>query len=173
MTNDNVRHKVRIYWNKLMDKSKEAWELANLKGLDWMMQRKKKQILLQLGDRVYKNHVSHITDSTDVTNILNEIMELDSLIEENNNKISSIINSAKESQNDSLNPNEEYCSCGVPLRAGDSYCSSCGKEVVSKKKDLPHQQQNNHIKNGICPLCAVPYEKDDIFCHRCGAPLDL
>lgn len=56
--------------------------------------------------------------------------------------------------------------CGAPYKVGDTFCKSCGANLMEGKPVAPSAEAKQ-----FCPGCSSPVRPDMEFCPNCGAKL--
>ncbi len=63
-------------------------------------------------------------------------------------------------------PTLKCSKCGAPYKVGDTFCKSCGANLVEGKPVAPSAETKQ-----FCPGCGSPVRPDMEFCPNCGAKL--
>lgn len=115
---------------------------------------KRNEILLQLGEEVYKKlRKNEISSSDELTKKMTSIMELDRTIYKSQQSISEL--NTKSDAQFACN------SCGSPVTSEDKFCGGCGARVELPKSDV-------NVETSACPACEEQIPLNASFCNCCG-----
>lgn len=155
------------------EKSKEAWNVANLKAQIWMLKRQKNRLMFELGKIVYDSYMQNIEENSAINLKIAEIKEMDEEIEHCQESIEMVISTAKGIIARHLSQEEIICSCGATIEYGTRFCGICGKNVAEFLKQLEKGREiPTKASSKFCGICGNPREEDHVYCSQCGQHYD-
>lgn len=115
---------------------------------------KRNEILLQLGEELYKKLRSNeINPTEELTKKMTSLMEFDHVIFKSQQSIAEL---------NSQSHTEYACnSCGSPVTSEDKFCGGCGVKVELPKSDTA-------VEKSTCPSCEEQIPLNAVFCNCCG-----
>lgn len=131
--------------NRKIDKEKSK---INDNILD--LEKKKVELLLDMGMMTYQKIRNNIINDIDFNEISNEILDVDKLIYDKNLELNKLTN---------LNTKKK-CVCGNEVDNSDKFCSICGKNVEDEIKEYV-----------ICERCSTNVDIDSNYCTCCGSKI--
>lgn len=133
------------------EKFETSQELNELKGELRILQQKRTNHMLGLGEDAYGKH----RQGQDITlQFVDEIKMLDK----------SIFDILKIIQEKTNTQDERFCECGNTVTLNDKFCKECGKKTeVIKEVDI-----NDMVE---CHICSTYNLKNNNYCNCCGSKL--
>jgi hypothetical protein len=130
-----------------------AQEVSQYKKVISENTEKRAEIILKLGEVVYKKIRSGEIQDSELRSISQDVISLDQLIYRTEVMLGKL-------NEKSLN-NQSCPSCGNALTAGDKFCGSCGYKVEEI-------QAAETEETAACPTCEEQVSVNAAFCGCCG-----
>ncbi|MEG1311339.1 MAG: zinc ribbon domain-containing protein [Romboutsia sp.] len=113
---------------------------------------KKTKALLSMGILIYEKIRKNEINDDSFNELCNEILELDKVIYESNNKIDKLED----------NKHKIFCECGHIANENDKFCVECGTSIqIEKNEDVFR----------VCSYCSSDMYLDFNYCTCCGNKL--
>lgn len=174
---DKIKANIKKSLGVAADRSKEAWEMANLQSTLWILKKQRDHMFLKMGELVYRFYLNNESYQDIIRERCVEIDDTEVEIKKTEEKIQEIIRIGKEKIREYLS-GQQRCRCGALLSEGDEFCLSCGEPIKKEEKVSPRIEEKEEKAPqktgqlaGYCSICNFPYKKGQYFCPRCGAGL--
>lgn len=130
-----------------------AQEISQQKKLINENAEKKAELLLKMGEMVYKKiRTGEIADGQ-LDTVAKEIIQFDQRIYQSQQTLAQLNMSSQQRQS--------CTSCGGPITTDDKFCGACGQKVE-------HAQATTRIETEACPVCEADVPVNTAFCVCCG-----
>ncbi|WP_110928702.1 zinc ribbon domain-containing protein [Bacillus massiliglaciei] len=117
---------------------------------------KRHDILLQLGEEVYKKLRRNEIQSEEMSGKVTSLIELDKKLYKAQQAVAEL-----QAQSDA----RFSCgSCGAPITPDDKFCGGCGSKV-----ELPKQEETT--EQTACPACEEKISVNAAYCSCCGSKM--
>jgi hypothetical protein len=114
---------------------------------------KRAEIIIKLGEVVYKKIRSGEIEDADFKTIIQDVIKLDQLVYRAEVELEKL-------QEKSIN-NFSCPSCNTPILPGDKFCGACGSKVEEAKGE-------ENVEKAPCPACEEQVPVHATFCGCCG-----
>lgn len=141
--------------NKIQGTIQSSQNRSQLKKTIQEASLKRTEILVGLGEEVYKKLRAGEIESEDLRIKAGTLMELDHNIYLAQQAIA-ILNASE--------PNPICPACGAQIAEGDKFCGGCGNKI-----EMPNQVTSGPLKQ--CPACDERIPEIASFCNCCGTKL--
>ncbi|UCZ52729.1 zinc ribbon domain-containing protein [Bacillus shivajii] len=132
-------------------KLQTAQQIHKLKQEQQKITNEKADLLLQLGEEVYRNIRRGDNEKTPYENQVNSIVERDHSLYQLGLQVEEL----------QAQQEEHRCECGSAVQETDKFCGSCGKEVQQPSAENDEEQK-------VCPTCETENNGSHAFCVCCG-----
>lgn len=139
--------------NKIQGNLQTTQVIAQHKKVIQDSSQKRIEILVQLGEEVYKKLRNKEIESEELTRKVGPLLELDRRIYQSQQTINA------QSTSNLVCP-----SCGASLTEDDKFCGSCGSKIE-------HITKEEVTETKICSSCEEKIPVQAAFCNCCGTKL--
>lgn len=152
----DIYEKIGSGINKIQGNLQTTQSISQYKKVIQEASLKRTEILIQLGEEVYKKFRVKEIESEELKTQVSSLIELDQKIFQSQQAIAEIYAQTK----------EHSCpQCGAPITEEDRFCGGCGSKV-----ELQVPKSDSATK--ICSTCQEKIPETAQFCSCCGVKIE-
>ena len=152
----DIYEKIGSGINKIQGNLQSSQSISQYKKVIQEASLKRTEILIQLGEEVYKKFRVKEIESEELKTQVSSLIELDQKIYQSQLAIAELYAQSK----------EHSCpQCGAPITEGDRFCGGCGSKVEL-------QVPKSDAATKICSTCQEKIPETAQFCSCCGVKID-
>ncbi len=152
----DIYEKIGSGINKIQGNLQSSQSISQYKKVIQEASLKRTEILIQLGEEVYKKFRVKEIESEELKTQVSSLIELDQKIYQSQLAIAELYAQSK----------EHSCpQCDAPITEGDRFCGGCGSKV-----ELQVPKSDSATK--ICSTCQEKIPETAQFCSCCGVKIE-